>query len=352
MDQVTDTLKNESPRNRAGTLRWIQPVAAYAIALTGLIWVFHDIHARNLFRNMNSIRWGWVALAILFDVLNYWAQGWRWKLLLSPVGPTTVMRLTQAIYAGLFTNEVLPMRFGELVRAFLVSRWMRAPMATVIPSMMVERWLDGVWMALAIGFTAILVPLPKDLLEAGDVLGVIVLAATALFVFVVLRKQETAPGPGQARTNLPGILRRAYSVVTDLGAGVRAIGLSRPFYQAALVSLFMLALQALSFWLVMWAYGLRLSWWVGAVVFLIVHLGTALPNTPANVGTYQFFTVVGLTLFGVDKTLATGFSVVVFVLLTIPLWILGFFALSQSGMSLNEIRREIARSRPAQNPVR
>ncbi|MFI5174362.1 MAG: hypothetical protein ACHQKY_05865, partial [Terriglobia bacterium] len=95
--------------------------------------------------------------------------------------------------------------------------------------------------------------------------------------------------------------------------------------------------------------GLRLPWWTGAVVFLIVHLGTALPNAPANVGTYQFFTVVGLTLFGVDKTLATGFSVVVFILLTVPLWILGFFALSQTGMTLRTIRSEIAKSRPAMN---
>jgi len=57
------------------------------------------------------------------------------------------------------------------------------------------------------------------------------------------------------------------------------------------------------------AYGLGLSFWVGAAVFLILHFGTALPNAPSNVGTYQFFTVLGLTLFGIDKTTATGFSV-------------------------------------------
>ncbi|MGB7623388.1 MAG: lysylphosphatidylglycerol synthase transmembrane domain-containing protein [Terriglobia bacterium] len=349
MDQVTDTLKDTPPRNAGRARRWVQPAAAYTLALAGLIWVFHDIHAETLFQNMSSIRWGWVALAILFDILNYVAQGWRWKLLLNPVGHTTVLRSTQAIYAGLFTNEVLPMRFGELVRAYLVSRWLPVPMASVVPSMMVERWLDGVWMALAIGLTTILVPLPKDLLDAGDVLGVIVLAATALFVFVVLRRPRAAPSPSNAQRKPPGLWRRVGSVVTSLAGGIQAIGLSRPFYLATIISLLMLALQALSFWLVMWAYGLRLPWWIGAVIFLIVHLGTALPNAPANVGTYQFFTVVGLTLFGVDKTLATGFSVVVFILLTVPLWILGFFALSQSGMTLRTIRSEIAKSRPAMN---
>jgi hypothetical protein len=91
------------------------------------------------------------------------------------------------------------------------------------------------------------------------------------------------------------------------------------------------------------AYDLNLSFWAGAVVFLIVHLGTAIPNAPANIGTYQFFCVVGLSLFGVEKTLATAFSVVVFIILTIPLWVIGMIALSYTSMSLTEIRNEINR---------
>lgn len=93
----------------------------------------------------------------------------------------------------------------------------------------------------------------------------------------------------------------------------------------------------------MQACGLQLSFWAGAVVLLIVHIGTAIPNAPSNVGTYQFFTVVGLQLFGIDKTLATGFSVVVFIVLTIPLWVLGLFAIARSGMTLSFIRNEVGK---------
>jgi len=71
-------------------------------------------------------------------------------------------------------------------------------------------------------------------------------------------------------------------------------------------------------------------------------LGTAVPNAPANVGSYQFFTALGLTLFGVDKATAAGFSIVVFLALTIPLWIIGFIALTASGMNLKRVRLEIS----------
>ena len=67
---------------------------------------------------------------------------------------------------------------------------------------------------------------------------------------------------------------------------------------------------------------------------IIVHLGTAIPNAPANVGTYQFFCVLGLSLFGVEKPLATALSVLIFVVLTIPLWLLGWLALHKSDFRL------------------
>jgi hypothetical protein len=83
-------------------------------------------------------------------------------------------------------------------------------------------------------------------------------------------------------------------------------------------------------------------WVAGAAVFLIVHIGTVIPSAPSNVGTYQFFTVVGLALFGVNKTLAASFSVVVFLILTIPLWAIGMLVFMRLGLSLKKLRTEIA----------
>jgi glycosyltransferase 2 family protein len=325
--------------------RLIKPALGYFLAVACLVWVFHDVQVGRLLDSMTSVNWWWVALAIVFDILSYTCQGWRWQLLLKPVGDISLIRTTQAIYAGLFTNEVLPMRFGELVRAYLVSRWARIGFAATIPSMVVERLLDGVWLAIAIGLTAICVPLPKDLIEAGDVLGVVVLVATGLFIYIILRKEKTYTERAGEQASGWKLLSRISKFMGRLASELHQIGTSRLIYPALILSLAFLLLQALAYWLIMWGYGLKLSFLVGFVVLLVVHLGTAIPNAPANVGTYQFFTVVGLGLFGIDKTLATGFSIVVFVLLTVPLWVIGFFALSRSGMTLTEIKNEIGKLR-------
>jgi hypothetical protein len=73
---------------------------------------------------------------------------------------------------------------------------------------------------------------------------------------------------------------------------------------------------------------IKLSIGAAAIVFLVIRLGTALPNAPANVGSFQFFTVLGLRLFGEEKTVAAGFSIVYFLALTVPLWVLGLLAIS------------------------
>jgi uncharacterized protein (TIRG00374 family) len=122
----------------------------YCFALACLLWVFHDIQLRPLLANITVHYWRFVAMAVTFDIVTYLLQGMRWSLLLASVGRLSSMRATRAIYAGLFVNELVPLRFGEVVRAFLVSRWLSLQFVSVLPSMIVERFLDGLWLAAGI----------------------------------------------------------------------------------------------------------------------------------------------------------------------------------------------------------
>jgi glycosyltransferase 2 family protein len=313
----------------------------YALALLCLLWVFHDVPLDAVLNSFGAIRWGWVAGAVLLDVSSYACQGLRWRLLLHPIGRLSTVRATQAIYAGLFVNEVLPMRLGEVLRLYLVSRWVDARFEAVVPSLLVERFFDAVWLALGFGITVFVVPLPQYLISAEEILGFTALAAAILFVCLVFRKKaDRVRRPKGALIFLP--LRRIRGFWGRMSDGVREIGRSRYLYSGFGISLFLLLGQVLSFWFVMLGYGLKLSVWHGAAVFLIVHIGTMIPGAPSNVGTYQFFTVVGLTLFGVEKPFATSFSVFVFLILTIPLWLIGLLVFGRLGLSLKKIQSEIA----------
>jgi hypothetical protein len=91
------------------------------------------------------------------------------------------------------------------------------------------------------------------------------------------------------------------------------------------------------------SYGLQLPFLAAMVVLLVINLGVSLPNAPANVGAYQFFCVLGLSVFQVEKTTATGFSIFAFLALTFPFVFLGFAALVRSGLSMRSMREKVGR---------
>ncbi len=322
-------------------VRALRRAFAYAVAAAGLVWVFHDVEWAKLLKNVTGLAWGWVALAVGLDIVSYVGQGVRWSLLLKPVGAISVWRTTQAVYASLFVNEVVPFHLGEIARAYPVSRWLAAPLVAVVPSMALERLFDGIWLAAGIGITAIFVPLPHNLLEAGDIFGLAMLALTLVLLFLLVRKARARPDDPEGEDRRPGPARWIIVNLRKVEGGLRSIGLSRLSAAAFAVSFLIVLFQAFSFWLILKAYGLGLSFWVGAAVFLIVRFGTVLPGAPGNLGLYQLFCVLGLTLFGVDKTAAAGFSIVVYVLLSIPLWALGFLALGRTGMTLATLKAKI-----------
>lgn len=353
------------PNSPAGRV-WPRTLLSYALGFVCLVWVFHNYDSGDLLRRVAAMNPYWVVAAIICDVLSYLCQGLRWRLLLRPFASISVLRATQAIYAGLFVNEMLPMKLGELVRAFLVSRWMSVKLGSVAASILVERLCDGLWLALGIALTISLVPLPRHLVEAGDVFWVGILVVLFLFALLACNGRRSSPnistdldrdidaasgahitdsGEAHASFTLWGKLSNTVvTLVRRLSLELHVIGWTRGMLLAFVLSLVMLLLQGASFWLVMLAYGLREPFAVGIAVFLIVHLGTALPSAPANIGTYQFFTVLGLTLFGADKTSAAGFSIVVFAVLSAPLWAIGFWSFGRSGLTLIGIRTELSKS--------
>lgn len=318
-------------------VRWL----GYALAAACLVYVLHDIHPARALRELTNVSWKWVLLGISFDILSYAVQGLRWKLLLKPFGRVRLFRSVRAVYAGLFANMVFPLRPGELMRSYLLSDSEEISFGRVLGSVGVERLIDLVVATAALGIVSQYVELPKRLHRAAVVLGVVALALVFLALAAILYleyRMGSDPSPEVGPKRLTGKFMPAL-------IGLHAIGTAPSFYSAVLISLGVPFLQILGLWSMMRSYGLGLPFLAGVVVLLVINLGVSLPNAPANVGTYPFFCVLGLSVFGadfgVDKDLAARFSIFAFVMLTLPFMILGFIAMLRSGMSIHAMRERI-----------
>jgi uncharacterized protein (TIRG00374 family) len=221
---------------------------------------------------------------------------------------------------------------------------------SVIPSLLMERLWDGLWLALGVGVLTFFVPLSPELLWARNILVAIVLAGTVLVFFLAVRRPGSASRRNSGTLSKWKLTRHVIPVIERLIDGVRNIGKSGLLPAILSLSLLKLAMQSLAFLALMWAYGLNPSLGKGLAVFLIAYLGMCIPSTPASAGVFQLFVVIALEMFGVAKAEASGFALVAFVAGTLPLSIIGFFALAQSEMTLRKMRRELSNVKFRESP--
>jgi hypothetical protein len=313
-------------------------IVGYTVAIGSLIWVLRDFHVVRAVHDMANADWRLVLVGMVLDVLSYGFQAIRWKLLLTPFGKVRTTRSVRSIFAGLFANLVFPLRPGEFLRSYLLSNSEGIGLGRVLGSVGVERFVDLVIATAGLGIVSLVVTLPRRFDRAADTLGIIILAlliVVVALVFYIEFRLGRGKAQKKAEHRVPGRVMQAMIVL-------HAMGTAPSFYPAVAVSLMIPFCQAMALWVLMHSYGLRLSFMAAVVVLLVINLGVSLPNAPANVGSYQFFCVLGLSIFQINKSRATGFSIFAFIALTLPFVFLGFAALLRSGLSLRSMREKVS----------
>jgi uncharacterized protein (TIRG00374 family) len=308
---------------------WAPQFLGYALSAGCLFWVFHRYKIGDLIPQIRQLEWQWVALGVALDLSVYVCQAWRWVLLYRPVDRLPFWRTVQAIFVGLFANEVLPLRVGELIRCYLVAHWNDQLISVVFASVAIERLVDGLWMVLSFIVVAQhLNDLPRLLTYTVRGLEALVVAGIVLLAYVMIRRSQAHAIVRESR--------RA-AVFRHVVEGLHTMGNWQTLACVMPVSFLYLVLQVLSYWALMKAFQLDLSAWDAVAVLAIVRLVTVVPNAPANIGLINAGCLIALKVFGVERKDAEEFSILLFLALTLPLLVTGAIATALTGLNLGEI---------------
>src|SRR5947209_5965792 len=126
--------------------RYARLAAGAAISIGIVVALVRLVDLSAMGAALLAANWAYVVPAIGLYLLGLWARSLRWQVLLGrPHIPST--RLFQALVVGFAANNVLPVRAGEIARAYLLGRWCKVPYADTLTSLIVERVLDGLTLA-------------------------------------------------------------------------------------------------------------------------------------------------------------------------------------------------------------
>lgn len=312
-------------------------IAVNLLSVICLIWALHGMNFARFFSKVAHLQWGWVAVAVISNVLSYLVQGWRWSMVLAPVTPVPVWKSVQAIYVGLYANEVLPLRSGEIIRCYLQARWSELPLSVTLASALIERIFDGIWLIVALAVTLEMVHLPRVIKNAGLFVSALVLVCGVLLAVAMYWKEQTLDALVKSRR-----LRWLHVLIKDL----HLIGHSRYLYFAFALSLPFLVLQVLPIYAMLRAYrDLPGFGFVAALTLAVaLRLNSVLPQAPGNIGTFQWAAILGLRVFRVKDIVAKDFSFILWAVLTLPLFVLGFIAVALTGTNIFDIHRGAKKS--------
>jgi hypothetical protein len=262
-------------------------------------------------------------------VAVYFAQGLRWSLILAPVAKLQVHHAARAVFVGLFASEVFPVRAGELIRCYLVSRWTELPFSVTLASVLIERLFDALIMWLGLKFALSGVHIPGSQRFAVDSLGIVVLIG-----FVVLGAALFRPKLRHQEIPAGGWRRRWFILQEDLAL----IGHSWYLWAALIATLPYLLLQVVPVYILFREYEFGLSFGTALALMMLIRVAAALPQAPATLGLFQLLAREFLERgFHVPADQAARFSLVMWAVVKIPLLISGAIAVAITGTKISEL---------------
>jgi glycosyltransferase 2 family protein len=293
------------------------------VSLFFLYLTFHKVDLSGVRTALSTVSIPILALALLTRAGAFLALALRTRMTTAPAGRLSFGSLLLSHLLGYTGNNVLPLRLGELLRIDYLARREGPSRSFLLGTAVVERLLD-VLMLLALFAMTVPTVVGRSLSE-GSFFAI--LAGTGVLlggVLLVVRwsglpasmERWVAPFQASFAHRLRGVIERGAQGLASLFHarwGPRAIGATVLYW----------LFSAGSVRIVMAAFGLSLPWYAPAVVLAMTALGTALPSSPAFVGTYDYFAALGVSMLGVDASTSTSFAVVAHTMAVVPYSVLG-----------------------------
>ena len=331
----------------ASALRRVVPVVlGVAISVVALYVLVSSIDldaTRNALGHVHLERLVPIALVL---AVQFSLRAYRWSRLaasLRSVAPVPWRRFMVPLAIGYLGNAILPARLGEAVRAAILGRRDELPVAAVLGTVLVERVVDTLTLAMLAGVVAALIA-PDWMARLA---AVIALIGVVGLVVLLVGGRWFAARMSSAKTGI------WHTLATTAGGAALSIanavaGIPRSALGIAVaISVAAWALDATIFWLVAWSLDLGLSFGQAFLVGAVTVLGTAVPSAPGYVGTFEAAAVAAAVAFGVRPSDALAFAALAHVVSTLPVAVIGAVLVVRLGLGGAGLREAAAQGAAA-----
>ncbi len=296
-------------------------------------WLGALISAAALYFTVRDVQWSQIGLALsrsnlalLFlalvaFLLTNWVKGIRWRLLFYPMHTgLSTSKCVWILYIGQLANSILPVRVGELARAYLIGESEGFSKVFAFATTVVEKAMDSVMLLLLIAVLSPLIPLPAWLRRSSLIVsGALAALLLALIVVTSQRERIVAIIAGLLKRQ-PGrtplrIVQRLVESSSEL-KGLQDVGVQAQLWGwSALIWL----LAALTNELVLWAVHLQGNPLVSPLLLVVMMTGAIMPTSPLQIGVFHYLCIITLGVFGIGQSAALTYALLLHAVVYLPI---------------------------------
>ena len=310
------------------------------ISLCAVSWLVFSVEWSEVWGILLTLKLApFLGLFAIF-LLHFALRSMRWRYLLPAGSPLPFRNLWDAIMVGNFASFVLPLRAGEFIRPYFLSRFVQVGFPAAFASVVTERFFDLSMVLLAFGiFVAGLSDIPHWVHQGAHSLTVLAALILAFMVFVAAFPLLSDRFIRWGLSLLPGRVREVLNpIAEEFVKGIRAVGTLKKLFIVISYSCAIWFTTFLFFDLSFDLFPRGGSLEEAIVVAVLVALAVAAPSAPGFIGVYQIGCICAFALFGAERELATAYAIVTHLFQYIFICIAGAISLARSGLTLGRLR--------------
>ena len=290
------------------------------------VWLaLRGLHLQDVIESLRTANYWWIIPGVAVYFAGLWARTWRWHYTLRHLKPIPLKRLYPLICIGYFGNNVFPFRAGEILRSYVLKQREDVAISASLATVFIERIFDGLVMLLFVFLALPFAPLPTFYRNSVVVLTLMLVGATGVFVWMAVQPHRVEVFyKWLAQRILPeGIRLKTDGIYEKFMSGLKSLSSGSDVLMIFATSVVVWLMETVKYWFVMHAFPFSVSFLVLMLMNGIVNLATTLPSAPGYVGTFDTPGIEVLSAFGVDRAIATSYTLTLHAALWVPVTLVG-----------------------------
>jgi len=280
------------------------------LSLVFLYFAFRGVDIRQVWFNIRQLNSFFIVVSAVLIVAEFLLRAFRWKFLLTPNCAPKVNQLFSVLMIGYFSNSIMPLRMGELVRAQLLGTNYDVNRARALATIVVERVCDMVTLLALFGVAVLLYDIFPPWMKQGGILMTIALLAISSLLYVYRHKAAGIIAQMRLHPSSNRFSKKLATTMENFGLGLGVLTDRKTVIIVLSLSVMIWALVIASIDMVLQSFSMQLSVFASIFVAVMVGLGMLLPAPPGNIGVYEGFAILALVPFGIEREAALSFSLV------------------------------------------